>query len=154
MTGQLERLLFALLDALRLVEKSEVRCCGVTPYQGYVLMRLLELGPVSMQSLAAKMNVAASTMSRNVDKLEAMGLAKRIRSAGDARVYQVALTQKGQKNAALVSAAWRDYFAVVARHLGPEGEQKAVMGLKVLLEGIRRAGSCCPDQNGEERLWQ
>jgi DNA-binding MarR family transcriptional regulator len=140
-----------LMAALKLVEKTEVRCCGVTPYQGYILAVLLECGPASMQFLAERMCVADSTMTRNIDKLEKSGMVRRIKSPRDARVINVLLTEKGKITGREVDCSWQDYYRNLVRCLGPEKEKTMMKGLEVLLEGIKMAGTCCENQCKEEK---
>lgn len=148
--NRIGEMVWQILDELKLVEKAEVQCCGVTPYQGYLLMQLLEHDRVSMQALAERMRVAVSTMTRNIDKLEAGGLVARVKSGRDARVSEVVLTEQGRQTGEVVAAAWRRYFDRLARLLAPEEQQAVVRGLELLLAGIRRAGCCCETGEGEE----
>lgn len=143
--NRIGRMVWEILDELKLVEKSEVECCGVTPYQGYILMQLINNGSMSMQLLAEKMRVAVSTMTRNIDKLEAKGFVKRVKSDQDARVSEVLLTKEGLEVGQTIAGLWHDYFKRLASHLEPEEQQAVVEGLEILLKGIRKAGCCCED---------
>lgn len=133
-----------MVDELKLVEKTDVECCGVTPYQGFILMRLLENGPVSMQELSRRMRVAVSTMTRNIDKLEENGYVARTRSNIDARVLHVILTKKGGDTGDLIKHSWQAYFERVEANLG-EQKKEVTQALSALLAAIRQAGSCCGD---------
>lgn len=147
---RITEIVWELMTALKLVEKTEVRCCGVTPYQGYILALLLECQPASMQFLAEKMSVADSTMTRNIDKLEKNGMVKRIKCHQDARIIRVVLTEKGKITGREVDCSWRDYYRSLVRCLGTEKEKTMMTGLEVLLEGIKMAGNCCENQCKEE----
>lgn len=137
------QLVWELATHLKLVEKTEVECCGVTPYQGYLLMQLLESGPASMQDLSRNAGVAVSTMTRNIDKLEEKGLAKRTRSGPDARVAEAALTPAGVKTALKVRESWADYFARVSCNLNADEKSQVLAGLRALIAAIKKAGNCC-----------
>lgn len=149
--NRIGKMVWEILDELKLVEKAEVQCCGVTPYQGYILMQLLENNGISMQLLAERMRVAVSTMTRNIDKLEANGLVNRVKSGRDARVLEVVLTDQGRTAGEMVAGLWRGYFARIVQHLEPEEQQWVIRGLEVFLKGIRRAGCCCGDNDKEEK---
>lgn len=140
---QLGKLVWELVDVLKIVEKSEVECCGVTPYQGYLLMRLLEEDSITMQSLAQQMGVALSTMTRNIDKLVEKDMAKRQRSHSDARVTEIELTEQGNEIAQRILFSWNTYFAKVNQILGEEQNSQVMLGLQTLLRAVQQAGNCC-----------
>ena len=137
---QLGKLVWELVDVLKIVEKSEVECCGVTPYQGYLLMRLLDEDSVTMQDLAQQMGVALSTMTRNIDKLVEKDMAKRQRSHRDARVTEIALTEMGHEIAQTILLSWNTYFAKVNQILGEEQNNQVMLGLQTLLWAVQQAG--------------
>jgi DNA-binding MarR family transcriptional regulator len=147
--NRIGEMIWELTDLLKLVEKTEVECCGVTPYQGYTLVRLFESGAQPMQELALRMKVAVSTMTRNIDKLETKNFVTRERAAHDGRSSHVGLTPAGQAVAAQVLASWNTYFEKVESLMTPSQRRLALDGLTVLLEATVRAGNCC-ETNEEE----
>lgn len=74
---------------------------GLTPGQGQarILYQLLEKDHVSQKELADKCHFDAPTMSRNIDKLEDMGLLIRENNPGCRRSFLICLTSKGQEKA-------------------------------------------------------
>ena len=140
---QLGKLLWELVDVLKIVEKSEVECCGVTPYQGYLLMRLLAQDSVTMQDLAQAMGVALSTMTRNIDKLVEKEMVQRQRSHRDARVTEIVLTEKGQEVAQSILLSWETYFTRLGEILSEEQRSQVMLGLQTLLGAVKQAGTCC-----------
>ncbi len=139
-----------IISELKLVEKTDLQCCGVTPYQGYLLMQLCDGDLVSMQQLAKKNGVAVSTMTRNIEKLEAGGLAKRVKSTKDARISLVELTEQGRSIGDAVSTAWQSYFNRIASNLDREQEAAVLYGLQALLDAMKLAGNCCEEKCEEE----
>jgi len=136
-------LVLQMVNELKLAEKTEVECCGVTPYQGYILMLLLDRGSLSMQELSREMKVAVSTMTRNIEKLELKGFVTRIKSAQDARIIEVSLTARGKATGELISKSWEMYFGRISDLLGKEGEAEVAKAMEKLLSAMRQAGDCC-----------
>ncbi|MBE0467367.1 MAG: winged helix-turn-helix transcriptional regulator [Candidatus Desulforudis sp.] len=141
--NQVAALVLIIAAELKLIGKEEVKCCGVTPDQGYLLMTLLETGPVGMQTLAEKLRVTSSTMTRNIDKLETAGLVQRVKSKTDARVLQVVLTGRGRAAAGNVAETWSRYFDRVTDALSAAERQAVLHGLQLLSRSIRLSGPCC-----------
>jgi DNA-binding MarR family transcriptional regulator len=141
--NELGSLIWELADTLKLIEKKEVECCGVTPYQGFLLMKLLENRESAIQDLARQMNVAVSTMSRNVDKLEEKKLVQRKQASHDARSCQVSLTETGASAARQISSSWEDYFIKLTENISRDERHKVYEGLRILQAAIRRIGNCC-----------
>ena len=56
---------------------------------------VLSVGPCSMVTLAGEQEMTAPAMTLVVDKLEGLGLARRVRSDADRRMVNVAITGKG-----------------------------------------------------------
>ena len=136
-------LLLEIVAEMKLIEKTEVECCGITAYQGLLLMSLRGRDPQSMQQLADSMRVAISTMTRNIEKLVKGGLVKRYKSEKDARLILVSLTSQGEILAEQVASSWQEYFTKVRIVLGQEKEKAVINGLETLLQGLRSAGTCC-----------
>tara|TARA_Y100000768_G_scaffold219083_1_gene165161 strand:+ start:5846 stop:6247 length:402 start_codon:yes stop_codon:yes gene_type:complete len=69
---------------------------SLTSSQGFVIMAVAIDG-TPMTSLSKKMGLDASTMTRNVEKLEKKQLVFRQRLSSDARVVNVHLTELGKR---------------------------------------------------------
>ena len=141
--NDLGALIWELADSLKLIEKKEVECCGVTPYQGFILMKLLEHNGLAMQDLAKRMNVAVSTMTRNVDKLEEKGVVQRIQATHDARSFEVQLTENGTMVAEQITSSWNDYFNKIKQNMSSDEKEQVQNGMQILIQAIRRTGVCC-----------
>ncbi len=68
------------------------------------LMRLRRVGPSTVADLARWTQLDAGAMTRLLDRLEAKGLCKRVRSTEDRRVVVVELTPEGEAAVAEVPA--------------------------------------------------
>ena len=84
----------AAIRLLRLVRVQDA-ASGVAPARLSALSVIVFGGPVSLRELARAEQVRPPTMSRIVDALEALGLARRRRNAQDRRAVEIAATKKG-----------------------------------------------------------
>ena len=67
---------------------------GLTASQAFHLISIPHSG-ISMSSLSHKLGLDTSTLTRNIQKLEKMGLVERFSSSFDKRVQNTVLTQRG-----------------------------------------------------------
>jgi DNA-binding MarR family transcriptional regulator len=87
----------------------------------YRMLRLLMYdGPQLQSAIGPALGVDRTTVVALVDHLERLKLAKRVRSESDRRAYRIALTEKGKKTAAkvsaLVNAVEQNMFAPLTDH--------------------------------------
>ena len=73
-----------LVRRFSVAERADVACCGVTVAQAATLETLLREGPLRLGSLGRRLGVTPSTLSRNVERLEAAGLVRREADPKDA----------------------------------------------------------------------
>ncbi|MEA2460596.1 MAG: hypothetical protein QOH90_773 [Actinomycetota bacterium] len=98
-----------------------------------------ELSPIQLQSLALlaeealrigtladKLGLATSSVTRLVDRLERMGLAKRSFSDTDRRVVTVKLTSMGKRIEAAAARRRLDYFIDILSSLAPNDRDELV----------------------------
>lgn len=94
--------------------------------QGDALDAIIELEPVRMGDLAARLRVDASTATRTVDRLAAAGLATRVECRDDKRGVSIKATAQGRRRQArMVATATEALEEILAvfdpdelRHLG------------------------------------
>lgn len=85
---------------------------GLTSAQWGPLMRLRKAGPSTVADLARWLQLDAGAMTRLLDRLEAKGLCKRVRSTEDRRVVVVELTPDGEAAIAEVPAVLAEVMNV------------------------------------------
>jgi MarR family 2-MHQ and catechol resistance regulon transcriptional repressor len=138
---ELYRALSELARRYQFRNRDEVCCYGLTVSQCYALQTLIR-EPLTSSALSEALGLDISSTTRLVDQLVRKKLVLRKRSAEDARVKRIEITDAGYK---LVSRIESDLVNVVA---------EAVKGLpaevqRVLPEVIRRlnnALACSTDQ--------
>jgi DNA-binding MarR family transcriptional regulator len=110
--------------------EAAAEAAGLTPrqYQALLAMRA-HPGPMNIGELAERLQIHHHSAVGLVDRLEALGLARRIADRGDRRRVHVASTAKGQVQVARLAAIHRDELQQV-------GE-----GLRALLDRLSLSGS-------------
>ncbi len=74
---------------------------------------IYRFGPIGLVDLAERAGRDHTTVSRQVAKLEALGLVQRRQSATDGRVSEVALTAKGRRTGEMLFAAQEKVVAPI-----------------------------------------
>lgn len=97
----------------------------------YVFMFVALKGPSSMSEIARKLAVSKSNVTAVVDRLEAKGYLKRVRSASDRRVVHVVLTESGERLYQDILGNLEDTIQTAVSRIPPED-------LKVISDGFER----------------
>ncbi|GAB4454783.1 MAG: hypothetical protein Kow00120_24530 [Anaerolineae bacterium] len=106
---------------------------GLTPSQFYVLSRLVRHDGLSQQALADRLLVTKGNICGLIDRLEKLGLVKRLPDPGDRRSYRLQLTEAGRR---AFEAAAPALEATVAHQMEAltDDELAALMGLLARLD--------------------
>jgi len=89
--------------------RNIVKSHSLTSSQGFIIMAV-DVGGTPMTSLSKKMGLDASTMTRNIEKLEKKQLVFRQRLSSDARIVNVYLTELGKTTHKTLSEELGIYF--------------------------------------------
>jgi DNA-binding MarR family transcriptional regulator len=77
--------------------KEAERKTGITGPQLWAIKTIAEGAPIMVSEIASRMHLHAATVVGILDRLEARGLARRVRSLEDRRVVRVELTVQGER---------------------------------------------------------
>jgi DNA-binding MarR family transcriptional regulator len=109
---QVRQLHAALLDIMSVMNRPQrdeamVREAGISLDRALfpLLVGIERFGPIGVVEMADRVGRDYTTVSRQVAKLESLGLVKRKESAADARVREAAITSKGKAMTDLVDGA-------------------------------------------------
>lgn len=110
--GRIRELHGAVLDIVAMMNRPQ-RDLALIAEAGITLERALfpllvvidRFGPIGVVDLADRVGRDYTTVSRQVTKLESLGLVQRHENAADRRVREAAVTAKGRQMTALVDAA-------------------------------------------------
>jgi DNA-binding MarR family transcriptional regulator len=111
----------------------------LSDHQARILGYLDGTDPTMVTELAEHMRVTPSTMSLNLKRLRDAGFVTSQRDPDDRRVMNVRLTEVGVRARNATSALDPDRVDALLRRLGPEGRQRAMIGLRLLAEAADEA---------------
>lgn len=115
-----------------------------------LVQRIERMGPIGVEDLAKMTGRDQSTLSRQVAKLEQLGLVSRNPALADARVREAVLTAQGRATADAVNAA-RERLAVLVLANWNEKEKRDFV--RLIHKFVREASTALSGQgnvNGEE----
>jgi DNA-binding MarR family transcriptional regulator len=134
-----------LVRRFSVAERAEVACCGVTVAQAATLETLNREGPLRLGSLGRRLGVTPSTLSRNVERLEAGDLVRRQADPEDARSSHISLTEKGQAAARDLERQELTFARQILERLPLERREAVSSAFHDLLVAVREATEvCCP----------
>lgn len=115
---------------------NEVKKIGFTVPQVALIKVLSRNEKMKLGDLSEEMNLANSTISGIVDRLEANGMVERIRCSEDKRVVYVALSKKGKAFAAQFRGIINEYFEGMFQGVSKEKIDVILKGLETLVKVI------------------
>jgi DNA-binding MarR family transcriptional regulator len=140
----LRAMVTALVRRFALAERADVDCCGLTVAQAATL-EALQGGPLRLGILAQTLGITASTLTRNLARLEAERFVVREADKEDSRAANVRLTAAGERAAARVHEQEVQFVQGILDRLGPARSQEVLALLSDLLAAVRAATEeCCP----------
>lgn len=148
MAVRLYKLLVEFGRVTRLVEKSELGCCGVTMSQCHLLLEVFRRGEgkTSLSDLAAALGLDLSTVSRVVDGLVKQGLLCREVDSFDRRKTKLLLTDAGKRLVEDIDRGMREYVRAVLEQMLSDKREGVLESLEHLVEAMRKIrGGCCSD---------
>jgi DNA-binding MarR family transcriptional regulator len=117
----------------------------VTVAQAATLETLNREGPLRLGSLGRRLGVTPSTLSRNVERLEAGDLVRRQADPGDARSSHISLTKKGQAAARDLERQELTFARQILDRVPAERREAVSSAFDDLLVAVREATEvCCP----------
>ena len=111
-------------------------CCGVTPTQCHVLLRVEEEGETSIAGLTDFLGLDKSSLSRTVDGLVRLGLLERSESKTDRRFTSIRLSGRGEEYLRQLNRVCDDYYAPVLSALPPEIRARLDNDLNALFQAF------------------
>lgn len=138
---QLGDLCSALVRRLRLLERSELSCCGIPMSQAMVLQTLLTHPEGQrMSAIAEALGVAQSTATRLVEPLVREGRVERRPAPDDGRAVVIALTAKGDQAAAELSQLSQRWSEGILHRIPLDQRQAVIEALETVVEAVN---DCC-----------
>ena len=111
-SAQLRQLHLAVLDIVTVINRPQrddvlIQAAGIALDRALfpLLVRVERFGPIGVVDLAERVGRDYTTVSRQVAKLESLGLVKRQNNARDSRIREAVITRKGKAMTDRVDAA-------------------------------------------------
>jgi DNA-binding MarR family transcriptional regulator len=109
-----------------------------------LLVRLSAASGMNVATLAEQAGRDPSTVSRQLSKLEQLGLVRRPAARGDLRVRDAAVTKAGLRAVAAITAARRKLLSELLRHWSPD-ERELFPTLLRRLADTMKSRQAAPD---------
>jgi DNA-binding MarR family transcriptional regulator len=117
--------------------RRETEQLGVTSHQATLLWLVKTQPGLSLRELANAEGISAPSLSAHVDRLESLGLIRRVRSSDDRRRVGLELTPEGRTTVRRVRARRTTWLADRLGHLSEDERdrvERALPALRSLLE--------------------
>ena len=118
------------MRSLGVLEGKKTFCYDCTYAQCHVIWETAQENKISVNELAARLNISKSAVSRTVDDLVNKGLLERKPNPNDRRYVDIELTEKGQQTFREIEQNSRRYFEAVLEII-PENKRA------ITLKGIQ-----------------
>lgn len=132
-----------LRETVRLLERrfgmlddSGTSCCEVTFSQCHALVEIGRAGEISLNDLAALLDLDKSTTSRTISALVGKGLTIREIDPGNRRYVSIRLTETGSEKFAAIEAKMDGYYDRVYRSLPDDKKGQVTESLNLLLQAL------------------
>ncbi len=112
--------------------RRETESLGVTSHQATLLAVISSTPGLSLRELAGAEGISAPSLSGHVDRLEAAGLIRRVRSVDDRRRVGLELTKDGRAVLRRVRARRTTWLADRLGHLSDEERERVERALPAL----------------------
>ena len=127
--------------ALRYLERfisSNVKensvCCGVTPTQCHILLKVEEAGNLSPSELRDYLGLEKGSLSRTLDGLVRLSLLERREASTDRRYQSISLTETGQRFVNRLNGECDRYYEPIFESLPNEVRERLHEDFKALFE--------------------
>jgi DNA-binding MarR family transcriptional regulator len=125
------------------VGPDEVCCEGLTARQCSILRMLAEQQGARLSDLAQSAGITPSAMTRVLERLEKLGLVRRVRgSHEDGRAAAVEITAEGRKVRQRIDRLMRDRTSAIVNAI-PEQSRKHLLEALHTLNCCIEQGGCC-----------
>ncbi len=118
--------------------RRETEALGVTSHQVTLLWLVRSRPGLSLRELAVEEGISAPSLSGHVDRLEAAGLLRRVRSTDDRRRVGLELTREGQALLRRVRARRTTWLAARLALLSDEERERLDAALPTLYALLER----------------
>jgi len=125
------------------VGPDEICCEGLTARQCSILRTLVRQEGARLSDLAQAAEISPSAMTRVLERLEKLGLVRRVRGGEkDRRAARVEITGEGRKVRQRIDRLMQERTAAIVNAIPEDSRQKLLDGLRMMNACIERGGCC------------
>jgi DNA-binding MarR family transcriptional regulator len=124
-------------------DRNQMVCCGLSVSQCYILETLRRYGSLTMKSLAEKMHLSISTITRVLEPLVRKGYVERTEDPDDRRIRHISLSNSGKQ---VYQQSWENVIRsekIILEHFPPEHRDLLIELLQKLNKAVSYWQSCC-----------
>lgn len=137
--SDIERLLREISQIVKLKGREILNHFPITHPQFNALIMLHDEGNMTIGALSQKMNLACSTITDLIDRMEKNGVVERVRDERDRRVVRIHLLEKGRQIIEEVMGTRRKYLAEILSHLSEEEAHQIKKYLALLFHQMKKS---------------
>lgn len=141
-TKRFSGLMRDLTALLKLLNKDDRICCGLTWQQAFTIETLFVEGSMSMGPLAARMGVAESTATRILNILDRDRYLRRRSFPGDRRQVLAELSPRGTAAAKTLIRCREDAIRRMMGSVQPKGRKELIAAMEKV-KAFAQNASCC-----------
>ena len=139
---ELRELIRILIRNLGVLEKQEASCCGTTIGQCHAIVEIGRAEELSLNELAALLNLDNSTTSRTVNNLVEQGMLERYEDTNDRRYLRIRLTEAGKASYTSIEERMNSYFQNIMEAIPEEKREQLIESLQLLEQAVK-SKKCC-----------
>jgi DNA-binding MarR family transcriptional regulator len=134
--------------------KENSVCCGVTPTQCHILLKVEEAGEISPSLLKEFLGLDKSSLSRTLDGLVRLELLERRESPNDRRYHSISLTERGERFVDRLNEECNRYYEPILASLSEEVKARLLEDFRELFDAFARTADtqserrCCSTEDG------
>lgn len=125
--------------------RRQTTCCGVTAAQCHVLLELEDAQGLTLNGLAERLRLDASTLSRTIESLVGSGMVERSANPRDRRAIALRLTPNGMRKARAINESCDGFYREVLERVPAERQRALVDAIRtvahILAEGSAPGGA-------------
>ncbi len=128
----LEQELLMMRDAFRQHQNDIRQKYRISANEMEIILNIHDFGPQRMKAIGEKFKIKFSTLTSLVDKIERLGLVKRVNSKEDRRSILVTITKKGSR----MLDEYNDQITVIATKIKSITQSETLPGLVETLHKV------------------
>lgn len=138
-TVRFREIIRLLAKNINFFDKYNASCCNISASQWQVIWEVGSAGEISLNELAALLNLDNSTMSRAINNLVEQGLVLRDADPADRRYVKIKLAGKGTEFFKQMEEKIDQYYGMILQSIPAEKRSQVTESLCLLLKALQES---------------